>query len=236
MSKALAVVATTAALSVCSVGVANAAQPSAQPNIIGGSTVSSAPWGAQIYWNNVTTFGGFECSGSIIAPQWVITAQHCLNSPGMHVKVGSVTFGQGTNAAVDRQVASPNGDIALLHLSTAVNTTFMKLGTGNPPTGATNQIYGWGRTQGNSPPASQLKTANVRVTGLSTDAFGGTAIASQGINGSAWHGDSGGPELYNGAQVGVCSTGLNSGTNPQGTQNYASIVSSRAWIRSTAGV
>jgi len=232
MSRAVAAVgAAAAALSLVSAGVADA-----QQDIIGGSTVSSAPWGAQIYWNDVTTYGGFECSGTIIAPQWVLTARHCLNSPGMHVKVGNVALQQGTNATVDQQKASPNGDIALLHLSTAVSTTYMKLGTGNPPTGSTNQIYGWGRTQGSSPPSSTLKTANVRVTGLSSDAYGGRAIASQGVTGSAWHGDSGGPQLYNGVQVGVCSTGSNSGSNTQGTQNYASIDSSRSWIRTTAGV
>ncbi|WP_191983992.1 S1 family peptidase [Amycolatopsis eburnea] len=231
MSRAVAVVGAAAALGWGSAGVADA-----QQDIIGGSTVSSAPWGAQIYWNDVTTYGGFECSGTIIAPQWVLTARHCLNSPGMHVKVGNVTLQQGTNTGVDQQKASPNGDIALLHLTTAVNTTYMKLGTGNPPAGATNQIYGWGRTQGSSPPSSTLKTANVRVTGTSTDAYGGKAIASQGIDGSAWHGDSGGPQLSNGVQVGVCSTGSNSGSNPQGTQNYASVASSRSWIQQTAGV
>lgn len=67
-------------------------------------------------------------------------------------------------------------------------------------------------------------------------AFGGEAIASVGVNGSAWHGDSGGPQLSGGVQVGVCSTGENSGTNPKGTQNYASVASSRTWIRTTAGV
>lgn len=223
-----------AVLSIAAIGPASA-QP-ASPNIIGGGTVSSAPWGAQIFWNDQTEFGGFECSGTIIAANWVLTAQHCLNAPGMHVKVGSVTLGQGTQSAVDRQVASPNGDMALLHLSTAINTTYMKLASAAPATGDTNQIYGWGRTQGQSPPSSTLKTANVRVTGTSTDAFGGRAIASKGINGSSWHGDSGGPELANGAQVGVCSTGVNSGTNTQGTQNYASVSTNRSWIRSTSGV
>ncbi|MFD9891882.1 S1 family peptidase [Amycolatopsis sp. NPDC059027] len=232
LSRAVAVAAgAAAALSIVSAGAANA-----QEDIIGGGTVSSAPWGAQIYWNNVTDNGGFECSGTIIAPQWVLTAQHCLNKPGMHVKVGDVKLQQGTEAAVDQQKASPNGDIALLHLTKAVTTTFMKLGTGNPPNGATNQIYGWGRTQGSSPPSSTLKTANVKVTGTSTDAFGGQAIASKGINGSAWHGDSGGPQLADGVQVGVCSTGENSGSDPQGTQNYASVAHSRDWIKSTAGV
>jgi len=232
MSRAVAAVGAAAAvLSMVSAGVANA-----QQDIIGGGTVSSAPWGAQVYWDDVTANGGFECSGTIIAPQWVLTAQHCLNSPGIHVKVGNVTLQQGTEADVDQQKASPDGDIALLHLTTAVDTTYMKLGTGNPPTGSTNQIYGWGRTEGTSPPSSTLKTADVRVTGTSTDAFGGTAIASEGVNGAAWHGDSGGPQLSDGVQVGVCSTGENSGSDPQGTQNYASIASSRSWISTTAGV
>ena len=101
---------------------------------------------------------------------------------------------------------------------------------------STNQIFGWGRTLNQNPPSPVLKTANVRVTGTSSDAFGGRAIASHGINGAAWHGDSGGPEVFNGLEVGVASTAGNSGSNPQGVQNYASVASNRSWIRQTAGV
>jgi len=235
LSRAISVLAGAAAvLGLATTGVTTA--QAAEPAIIGGGTVSSAPWGAQIYWNDVTANGGFECSGTIIAARWVLTAQHCLNAPGMHVKVGNVALNQGTQAAVDQQKASPNGDIALLHLTTSINTTYMQLGSGNPAVGATNQIYGWGRTLNSGPPSPTLKTANVRVTGTSSDAFGGSAIASKGINGASWHGDSGGPQLSGGVQVGVCSTGNNSGSNPQGTQNYASVASSRSWIRTTAGV
>lgn len=208
----------------------------ATPLIIGGTTVSSAPWGAQVYWDDDTGSGGFECSGTIIAPQWVLTAQHCLNSSGMHVKVGSVTLGQGVDADVDKQYASPDGDIALLHLATTVSTTYVQLADSDPATESTNQIYGWGRTQGANPPSSTLKTADVRVTGTSTDAYGGPAIASRGVTGSSWHGDSGGPELANGKQVGVCSTGDNTGYQTNGTQDYAKVSASRSWIRQTAGV
>ncbi|MFI9382707.1 S1 family peptidase [Kutzneria sp. NPDC052558] len=226
-----------AALVGAAVLAAPVAEAAVSPDIIGGTQVSSAPWGAQVFWNSGgSEFDGFECSGTIIAPQWVMTAHHCQSSNGMHVKVGNVNFDQGTNVAVDRQVTSPNGDIALLHLATAVQTTYMQLGSADPATGSTNQIYGWGRTLNQSPPASVLRTANVRVTGRSTDAYGGRAIASTGINGAAWHGDSGGPEVANGVQVGVASTAGNSGSNPQGVQNYASVAASRSWIRSTAGV
>ncbi|NKQ56554.1 trypsin-like serine protease [Amycolatopsis sp. K13G38] len=217
-------------------GAGTVTAQAAEPLIIGGDTVSSAPWGAQIYWNDATDFGGFNCSGTIIAAQWVLTAQHCLNDPGMHVKVGNVALGQGTEAAVDKQLASPNGDIALLHLSSAVNTTYMRLADSDPAVGDTNQIYGWGRTQGSNPPSDTLKTADVRVTGDGTDAYGGDAITSKGVTGSSWHGDSGGPQLANGKQVGVCSTGENDGTQTDGTQNYAKISASRAWIKQTAGV
>lgn len=207
----------------------------AEPHIIGGGTVGSAPWGAQIYWDGSTDFSDFECSGTIIAAQWVLTARHCLNNPGIHVKVGSVTLGQGSESAVDRQVASPDGDIALLHLSTPISTTYMGLASSDPGTGSTNQIYGWGRTSDSGPPSPTLKAADVRVTGSGTDAFGGPSIQTQGVNGAPWHGDSGGPELSGGVQVGVCSTGANS-SDPHATQNYAKISASRSWIRQTAGV
>lgn len=189
-----------------------------------------------MYWDDVSTYGGFECSGTIIAAQWVLTAQHCLNDPGMHVKVGDVTLQEGTESDVDQQLASPNGDIALLHLTTPIDTTYMQLADSDPDVGSTNQIYGWGRTEGTSPPSSTLKTANVQVTGTSSDAFGGSAIASKGINGSSWHGDSGGPELADGVQVGVCSTGENTGDQTDGTQNYAKVSASRSWIQQNAGV
>jgi secreted trypsin-like serine protease len=206
------------------------ASASVEPMIIGGGTVGSAPWGAQIYLGS-----SFNCSGTIIASQWVLTARHCGGS-GINVKVGNVNLGQGTARTVDRTATSPNGDILLLHLSSAVQTTYMRLGSADPATGATNSIYGWGRTQGSNPPSPVLKTANVRITGSSTDAYGGRAIASVGVNGAAWHGDSGGPQIANGVQVGVCSTGNNSGSNPKGTQNYASVAASRTFIRTTTGV
>jgi secreted trypsin-like serine protease len=208
----------------------------ASPNIIGGDAAGDAPWGAQIYWTNSGPADGFECSGTIIAARWVLTAQHCQNASGMYVLVGSLNLGQGTKATVDEQYTSPNGDIALLHLSTAVSTTYMKLGSADPAKGSTNQIYGWGRTQGANPPSPVLKTANVRVTGSSTDAYGGKAIASEGVNGAAWHGDSGGPQVAGGVQVGVCSTGENSGSDTHGTQDYASVASSRTFIKNTSGV
>ncbi|MDG4830318.1 trypsin-like serine protease [Solwaraspora sp. WMMD1047] len=202
-----------------------AAAPSEPQQIIGGSTVSSAPWAAAVFQN-----GSFACSGSIIASRWVLTARHCIGGT-MSVRVGSVYRSSG---GVTRTVSATYSryDLGLLYLSSAVSTTYVTLASANPPVNSTNTIFGWGRTCSNCDASPQLKTASVRVTTTgSSDAYGGPAIQSTGVNGVAWRGDSGGPQFYNGQQVGVCSTG-----NGSTYQNYASVASSRSWIRSTSGV
>ncbi|MEU7931689.1 S1 family peptidase [Micromonospora echinofusca] len=196
------------------------------PYIIGGGTVSSAPWAAAVFSN-----GSFTCSGTIIAPQWVLTARHCLGG-SMSVRVGSVYRSSG---GVTRTVSASYSryDLALMRLSSSVSTSYVTLASSNPPIGSTNSIYGWGMTCYSGCSAStQLKTASVQVTSNSaTDAYGGQAIRSTRINGNAWRGDSGGPQFYNGAQVGVAST-----ADGQSIQNYGSVAYNRAWISQTAGV
>ncbi|MGK5737529.1 S1 family peptidase [Micromonospora sp. URMC 103] len=219
------------AVSTALVGVVGAASgataaPQGPQPIIGGSTVSSAPWAAAVMSN-----GSFTCSGSVIAPQWVLTARHCISGT-MSVRVGSVNR---TSGGVTRTVSATytRYDLALMRLSSAVSTSAVTLATSNPPVGSTNSIYGWGMTCYSGCSASTtLKTANVQVTSTNvTDAYGGQAIRSTRINGNAWRGDSGGPQFYNGRQVGVAST-----ADGQSIQNYGSVAYNRSWITSVAGV
>jgi secreted trypsin-like serine protease len=194
--------------------------------IIGGSTVASAPWAAAVLSN-----GSFTCSGTIISANYVLTARHCINGT-MSVRVGSVNR---TSGGVTRTVSSTTtrNDLALMRLSSSVSTTYMPLSSAYPPVGSTNSLYGWGQTCYSGCGASTtLKTATVRVTSTNqTDAYGGRAIGSTAINGNAWRGDSGGPQVYNGAQVGVAST-----ADGQSRQYYGSVAFNRAWITSVAGV
>jgi secreted trypsin-like serine protease len=217
--------ATTFAAVLVAPGPASAAVDDGPDQIIGGSTVSSAPWAAAVFRN-----GSFTCSGSVIAAQYVLTARHCVGS-GMSVRVGSVLRSSG-GSLVSATTAGTRYDLAILRLSSAVGSSRVTLASSNPPTNSTNSIYGWGMTCYSGCSASpQLKTASVRVTGMTSDAYGGPAIRSTRVNGNAWRGDSGGPQFYNGAQVGVAST-----ANGTTIQNYGSVPSSRSWIRSVAGV
>jgi secreted trypsin-like serine protease len=217
----------TALTSVLAIPAAATAAP-ADPttNIIGGGTVSSAPWAAAVLSN-----GSFTCSGTIISANYVLTARHCISGT-MSVRVGSVNRASG---GVTRTVASTSTryDLALMRLSSSVSTSYMPLSSAYPPVGSTNSIYGWGMTcYSGCSSSTTLKTATVQVTSTNqTDAYGGRAIGSTRINGNAWRGDSGGPQVYNGAQVGVAST-----ADGQSRQYYGSVAYNRAWIQSVAGV
>jgi secreted trypsin-like serine protease len=205
---------------------ATAAPTDPTTNIIGGSTVSSAPWAAAVFSN-----GRFTCSGTIISADYVLTARHCISGT-MSVRVGSVNR---TSGGVTRTVAttSTRYDLALMRLSSSVSTSYMPLSSAYPPINSTNSIYGWGQTCYSGCDASTtLKTATVRVTSTNqTDAYGGRAIGSTEISGNAWRGDSGGPQVYNGAQVGVAST-----ADGQSRQYYGSVAYNRAWITQISGV
>jgi len=237
MARSVTAVLAVFGLSISGSGIAAASTSGVGPSIIGGAPVDSAPWGAQVYHDGGGQLGGFTCSGSVIDSSWVLTARHCLNkNGGMHVRVGNVNLGEGVKVDVDRTEVNPNADILLLHLDQSVQTDTMELAQQGPSVGEQNSIYGWGREQGQGPPAPQLKTAKVTVTGKSTDAFNGPAIQSKGDTGATWHGDSGGPQVADGKQVGVASTGRNSGHDPHGVQNYASVPANLDWIEQTAGL
>jgi hypothetical protein len=208
---------------------ARPAQLAMAPGIVGGKNVTNAPWAVQVSWDDT----GFECSGTAVAPQWVLTAGHCASTGGMTVLIGSPQLGQGTKEVVDNKVVDPDADLALLHLTDPVHTTYVTLADQDPDVGSINEIYGWGKTSDDSGPSDQLKSAKVKVTATDcVDGVGAPAICSTGITGNAFNGDSGGPEIADGTEVGVCSTG----NADEKTQEYTSVAANRDWLRQVANV
>ena len=210
----------------------------ATPNVIGGELAPATPWAVQLLF--VLDGQTYGCTGEQITASWVLTAQHCIDGiSSMNVYHSNSTTNRGTAAPVDRVVAAPSGDIALVHLRTAyplssypsLNLTATAVGSG------TGTILGYG-ARANSVGADALYQATVRLTGSSSDAYSGAAQHINGSTGAANHGDSGGPLIVGGRIIAVCSTGDESdpGANTQAGSNYALLSQSASWIRSTAGV
>ncbi|MCA1189428.1 MULTISPECIES: trypsin-like serine protease [unclassified Saccharopolyspora] len=207
-----------------------------QPMIIDGEEATDAPWAVRQFND-----GQEACSATAIAPEWVLTAQHCVEGAGDAVSfhVGSLNQHEGEEfkAKAGGVHIHDSVDLALVNVDRPMDVEFAPLGTtGDVNNGDTVQVYGWGATCTDQPEAQcqadNLKVADVKVTDIAcTDYRGGTAVCADRINGITAGGDSGGPMFSNGKQVGVAST-----SDRATSTAYNNITEYRDWIKEVAGV
>ncbi|SFO83004.1 S1 family peptidase [Amycolatopsis rubida] len=220
---------------------ASTATPDAQPSIIGGSTAQNPGY--------ITRFNGhangytFFCTSTLIGSRWVLTAKHCMYDnngqrlTNIDLYIGSNSASGGVHAKAASTYLYSGGDLALIKLNTDGGSTYARLASSSSDAqeGDSATVYGWGATQSSDEgnhQSSVLKKAVVTVSDTQdSDNAGGPAITARTPNGAVAGGDSGGPMVDGGVQVGVCST-----SDRSSVTTYGSVAAGRNWIRQTSGV
>lgn len=211
--------------------------------IVGGSVVTTPqPWVAALLQD-----GRQGCGGSLIAPQWVVTAAHCVSGQAnpSQVRLGSLSSTSGGQViAIAQKIIHPsystsniNGgnDIALLRLQSPVSG-ITPIGIGSAPaSGNAIRLLGWGQTtpQPGGPASTQLKQLDTQVLPSSSCANfrTGDICVSGTTSQTACYGDSGGPALVNNLLVGATSrAGGNDSTCGRTNALYTSVVHFKSWI------
>lgn len=225
------------------------------PTIVGGdfATAGDYPWVAQL----VNDEQEHICAGTVIAPQWILTAAHCGDGFGGLVDlptkaiINSINYTQigSDSEAIEIEAIyvhenfntmTPFNDIALIKLASPTSINPVSYDgdfntTSNISTGDLATVLGWGSTNEEGDISYILKQAEPKILYLDEMIiYAGYEEGETPVGAGA--GDSGGPMLVEDntgwKQIGVISGGSEIITTVESPGRYTKIFFFKDWIKS----
>ncbi|XP_034133992.1 serine protease 1 isoform X3 [Drosophila guanche] len=239
------------------------AVPSIEGRITNGKDAVENQFPYQVSLNFGSNSGGWFCGGSIISPEWILTAAHCTSG------ASSVTIGYGatvrTSPVLSQTVTSANfrqhesynaivlrNDISLIKtpavsFTAGINKIKLPAISSSYSTyaGQTAVASGYGKTSdASNSVASHLQYADLTVIPNNdcANTFGTLIVTPRVIcvgtyNGvSTCNGDSGGPLALDGVQIGVVSFGSSAGCEIGSPAGFTRTTYYLDWIAEKTGI